>query len=130
MRFSPADQVQGYSIQSYGQGRVVVKGETHRSSLLVMPDRVVPDWRPGCFAELNERDFTQLAAYQPEIVILGTGARQCFPAPALYRGLAEKRIGLEVMDTGAACRTYNILMAEDRRVLAALMLIESGNRCG
>jgi uncharacterized protein len=125
MKFSPADQGEGYSIQSYGPGRVVVKGEIHRSNLLVMPDRVVPDWRPGCFADLDAEDFAQLAAYQPEIVLLGTGRRQRFPAPALYHTLARQGIGLEVMDTGAACRTYNILMAEDRRVLAALILIET-----
>jgi len=128
MKFSPADQGEGYSIQSYGPGRVVVNGETHRSSLLVMPERVVPNWRPGCFADLDERDFIELTAYRPEIVVLGTGTRQRFPAPALYRSLADRGIGLEVMDTGAACRTYNILMAEDRRVLAALLLIEAEDR--
>jgi uncharacterized protein len=126
MKFSPADQREGFGIQSYGPGRVVIKGEIHRSSLLVMPDRVVPHWRPACIAELEAGDLAQLAAYQPEIVILGTGKRQHFPPPAIYRKLAEQGIGLEVMNTGAACRTYNILMAEDRRVLAALILIEAG----
>jgi len=125
MKFSQADQGEGYSIQSYGPGRVVVRGETHYTSLLVMPDRVVPDWRPECFADLDVEDFDQLAAYQPEIVLLGTGRRQHFPAPPLYHTLTQQGIGLEVMDTGAACRTYNILMAEDRRVLAALMLMET-----
>jgi len=104
---------------------VVVNGEAHHTSLLVMPERVVPGWRPQRFADLQVEDLADLAEYDPEIVILGTGKHQSFPLPSLYRSLAERGIGLEVMDTGAACRTYNILMAEDRRVLAALMLIEA-----
>jgi uncharacterized protein len=124
VKFSPADQGKGFNIQSYGPGRVVVNGETHCTNLLVMPDRIIPQWGPERFADLVWADFAQLASYDPEIVILGTGMRQSFPTPDLYRSLAERGIGLEVMDTGAACRTYNILMAEDRRVLAALMLVE------
>ena len=130
MKFSPADQGEGYSIQSYGPGWVVIKGETHHSNLLVMPDRVVPDWRPGCFTDLDAEDLAQLATYQPEIVILGTGRRQHFPSPAIYRKLADQGIGLEAMDTGAACRTYNILLAENRQVLAALLLIETETPSG
>ena len=66
-------------------------------------------------------DFEQILALRPEVVLLGTGARQRFAHPRLYASLSAARIGLEMMDTGAACRTYNILMAEGRKVLAALI---------
>ena len=104
----------------YGDGYVLVNGERHMRSLLVTPERVL-DWAPGSFAELAEAHFAQIAAWGPEVVLLGTGARLRFPAPALSAPLARAGVGLEVMDVQAACRTYNILAAEDRRVVAALL---------
>lgn len=104
----------------YGDGYVLVNGERYARSLLVTPERVL-DWAPGSFAELAEAHFAQIAAWGPEVVLLGTGARLRFPAPALSAPLARAGVGLEVMDVQAACRTYNILAAEDRRVVAALL---------
>ena len=89
--------------------------------LIVLADRVVSPWRPHTFTDLTESDFADLAALGVEIILLGTGAVQKFPHPRLTRALIEKRIGLEVMNTGAACRTYNILVAEGRSVAAALL---------
>ena len=98
-------------------------GETeYRQSLVVMPDAVVPGWAPAGFAALTADDFSSLLEYAPEVVLLGTGASQRFPHPRLTAALAQARIGVEAMDTRAACRTFNILVAEDRRVVAALMI--------
>jgi len=109
-----------HAFTGYGDGYVLVNGERHTRSLLVTPERVL-GWAPGSFAELAEAHFAEIAASRPEVVLLGTGARLRFPAPALAAPLARAGIGLEVMDVPAACRTYNILAAEDRAVVAALV---------
>lgn len=105
----------------YGEGYVMVNRQRHERSLVVLRDRLVTDWEPAGFDALSAADFTRLAELAPEIVLLGTGARLRFPRPELTRALIDARIGLEVMDLQAACRTYNILAAEERKVAAALL---------
>jgi uncharacterized protein len=111
-------------IRAYAPGRVTVNDTVYSASLLVTPERVHADWPPASFAELAAAHFEVIAALRPEVVLLGTGKALRFPPPAVTRALADAGIGLEVMDTGAACRTYNILMGDERRVLAALLMIE------
>ena len=106
----------------YGSGYVKVNGQRYERSLVVTPKRIIEDWPASRFEHLSTSHFEFLLALNPEIVLLGTGAMLRFPSPALSRCLTAARIGLEVMDTNAACRTYNILMAESRRVLAALIV--------
>jgi uncharacterized protein len=99
-------------------------GETeYKQNLVVTPDSVTAGWAPAGFAALTERDFSGLLQFAPEIVLLGTGATQRLPHPRLLQGLHAARVGVEAMDTRAACRTFNILIAEDRRVVAALVLV-------
>ena len=105
----------------YGEGYVMVNQTRYERSLVVLRERVLSDWRPAGFDTLEAADFAELAAMAPEIVLLGTGSRLRFPRPELTRALHEARIGLEVMDLQAACRTFNILAAEDRKVAAALL---------
>ena len=105
----------------YGEGYVMVNRQRYEQSLVVQPDRLLTDWQPVGFDALEAADFARLAELKPEIVLLGTGARLRFPRPELTRALMEARIGLEVMDIQAACRTYNILAAEERKVAAALL---------
>lgn len=112
-------------IRSYECGGVTVNQETYRASVLVTPERIIPDWPPQTFGALAPAHFEPVVALDPEIVLLGTGGRLRFPPAPLFHLLVRKGIGLEVMDTGAACRTYNVLMAEGRRVVAALLMIES-----
>ncbi|OGI47282.1 MAG: hypothetical protein A2151_05450 [Candidatus Muproteobacteria bacterium RBG_16_65_34] len=111
-------------IRAYAPGQVTVNQTIYTRSLIVTPQRVIADWPPLAFAELDETHFEILAGLRPEVVILGTGARLRFPKPASLRALVEVNVGVEVMDTGAACRTYNILMGDGRRVAAALLMIE------
>ncbi len=108
------------TITGYGEGYVMVNGERRDSSVVVLPDRV-EQWTVEGFDQLSAEDFTYLKNLSVEIVLLGTGARQRFPHPRLTAALAQAGIGLEVMDTQAACRTYNILVAEERKVAAALL---------
>jgi uncharacterized protein len=123
MKFILEDTSEGHAIQRYDQGEITVRGVLYKNSCIVLPDRVIPNWRPTSFFDLKVEDFSLLTELTPEIVILGTGASQYFPHPSLTEPLMQHRIGLEVMDTSAACRTYNILMAEGRHVAAALFMI-------
>jgi uncharacterized protein len=106
----------------YGDGYVSVNGTRYAASLVVLPRELVPDWPPARFEQLAAAHFEALATREIEIVLLGTGARLRFPHPEVTRPLIDARIGCEVMDVPAACRTYNILMAEGRKVAAALIL--------
>ena len=108
-------------ITGHGPEHVLVNGVRHEGSLIVLPDEVVSPW-VARFEDLSARDFDVVLMRAPEIVLFGSGARLRFPSPALYAGLIKARIGFEAMDTAAACRTYNILAAEGRRVAAALIL--------
>jgi uncharacterized protein len=106
----------------YGEGYVAVNGERRTASLIVTPRDPVQDWAPARFEDLASEHFVELAARDIDIVLLGTGNRLRFPPLAITRPLIDARIGVEVMDLQAACRTYNILMAEGRKVAAALVL--------
>ena len=105
-----------------GPGWVRVGPTEYRRNLVLLPDAVIEGWAPDGFAALAEPDFAALLAHAPETVLLGTGARQQFPHPRLLQALSAAHVGVEVMDTRAACRTFNILVAEDRRVAAALIV--------
>jgi uncharacterized protein len=104
----------------YGSDYVAVNGERREKSSIILPDRIL-DWTVESFETLRTEDFLVFSGLGIDIVLLGTGARQRFPHPRLTAALAHDGIGVEVMDLQAACRTYNILMAEERRVAAALL---------
>jgi uncharacterized protein len=106
---------------SYGDGYVAVNGEPYRRSLVVLPERLIDDWPATTFAALEAEHLVPLATLGIEILLLGTGKRIRFPRPEVTRPLIDARIGVEVMDTQAACRTYNILLGEGRKVAAALL---------
>ena len=108
------------TITGYGEGYVMVNGERRESSVVVLPDRL-ESWNAESFDALTAADFAFLKNLDVEIVLLGTGPRQRFPHPRLSAALTQAGIGLEVMDVQAACRTYNILVAEERKVAAALL---------
>lgn len=110
----------GNIISGYGDDHVLVNGERHSGSLVITAQALVP-WNVTRFDALADAHFEAIAALAPEVVLLGTGRRLRFPAPALTAPLVQAGIGFEVMDLRAACRTYNVLIAEDRRVAAALL---------
>lgn len=105
----------------YGAGYVLVNGIRHENNLIVRPESVEA-WKEGGMANLAAEDFDRLAALGVEIVLLGTGTALRFPSPSLGARVLGAGIGLEVMDSGAVCRTYNILVAEGRSVAAALIV--------
>lgn len=112
-------------IRDYAQGHISVNAQTYRRSLIITAEHVQTDWPPQRFEELQPRHFSEIVEWGPEIVLIGTGARLRFPGPEIRRMFLDAQIGLEIMDTAAACRTYNIITMEGRRVAAALLMIES-----
>ncbi len=111
-------------IRTYATGQIIVNQDSYTCSLIVLPGQIIADWPPQRFEELALTHLETLVPLSPELVILGTGRRQRFPRAELLAPLVGAGIGWEVMDTGAACRTYNVLMGEGRNVAAALLMIE------
>ena len=122
MKFSLADKPDGNIIHSYEDGLIVIRGKAYTSSLVVVSDRVIDDWRPQRFEDLVADDFAQLSSLKPDMVLLGTGNKQAFPDPKLYYDMISSGIGVEFMTTAAACRTYNLLLSEGRNAAAALLI--------
>ena len=130
MKLQP-DRLDVQSILGYGPGWIGLGSngvaEKIERSIVIGSRGEKFDWNCARFEDLTAEHFAQLAQTQPELVIFGSGTRLRFPPPALLRALMEKRIGLETMDTLAACRTYNLLAGEGRQVLAALLIEPAGH---
>ena len=122
MKFQPDSLAGTNTVSRHEPGTVWVNGMQWAHSLLLPWRGEVQRWPVDGLAMLAAAHFEQVLALKPELVIFGSGARLQFVSPALYRCLIEARIGIETMDTAAACRTYNVLAAEGRSVVAALLL--------
>jgi uncharacterized protein len=122
VKFQP-DSLDGVNTIARHEGaRVWIGGQAHAGNVVVPWRGLVRPWSAASFEAMQAGDFDALLADNPEVVIFGSGTRLRFPKPALLRGLIERRIGVESMDTAAACRTYNVLVNEGRTVVAALLL--------
>lgn len=110
-----------YQIRSYEPGKVTINDKVYTQSVVVSLSNLIL-WRPQSMKELTSADFEIVLAQDSEIVILGTGTKQIFPSPQQLQLLSEKNMGVDVMTTAAACRTYNVLASEGRKVVAALLL--------
>jgi len=123
-----ADRIEGQNaIARHGPEGVIVNGVEHTESVLVPWQGDVVAWDAPSFESLDAEHFARIAALRPELVVFGSGARLRFPSPALLRPLIEAGIGIETMDTAAACRTYNVLIAEGRTAVAALLFVARDN---
>lgn len=121
MELIPDHSKGAYQIHSYDPGKLVINSVAYTQSIVVSLDNIVP-WSPASFSALKREDFQVLLDQKPQIILLGTGIKQIFPPPELLNLLAEKNIGIEVMSTAAACRTFNVLAAEGRQVVAGLLI--------
>jgi uncharacterized protein len=122
MRFTQHTPAGLNLIRRYGADAVTIGEEEFRQSCIVGANTLVRDWPPRDVASLKLEHLLPLFEFKPEVVVLSTGARQQFPSAALRAEFATRKIGIEVMEVGAACRTYNVLVSEERRVLAAILL--------
>lgn len=109
-------------VRAYQPGSVRIGEHIVSQSCLFNATQLLADWPPRAIAELSVAHFDAAFAWEPEIILLGTGERQEFPPREIYTAILARGIGFEVMDTGAACRTYNVLVSEDRRVVAGLII--------
>jgi uncharacterized protein len=108
-------------IRRYGADFIAIGENEIRESCIVSANSLAP-WTPRSVVELTPEHFVPLFAQKPDVVVLSTGTRQIFPRAFLRAEFASRKIGLEVMEIGAACRTYNVLVGEERQVLAAILL--------
>ena len=122
MKFAEDHNSANYKISAYDEESISINGLPHLQSLVLSPMELLIDWEPAKYKELNADHLDEIYAMKPEIIIIGTGLKQIFPPAEILRRLAKEQIGYEIMDTQAACRTFNILMAEDRTVVAALFI--------
>ncbi len=122
LTFDPGNAT--YQIISYQPGLVTIKSKTeeelHKIPFVIMPEKLITSWGPLHFIDLKIEHFQTLIPYKPQVILLGTGEKMQFLKPELFASLADQNIGIEVMTTPAACRTYTILMTEGRNVAAAL----------
>lgn len=111
-----------YAIRGYDRGHIVINEHRYTRSLIVAPDRLILDWPPQNMAELRPDLLELVAALHPDVVLLGTGVRLRFPSREIAGFFRQRGVGMEVMNTAAACRTFNVLMSEGRAVAAALLI--------
>lgn len=108
-------------ITGYGDDHLMINRQRHDGNLIVTADRILPDWAPDGYDGLGRDDLAVFVDLRPAVVLIGTGARLRFPPPAVLRPLIEAGIGYEIMNLAAACRTYNVLVSENRAVAAGLL---------
>ena len=112
----------GIVIRSFEAGELRVNDQVITTPVILTPNEIIADWSPPGIAELSIADFQPALDQDPAIILFGTGRAQHFPATALITHIMQAGIGFEVMDTAAACRTFNVLVGEQRRVVAALLI--------
>jgi len=121
MRFAPDDTAAGHFIQGYDESGIVIGGRRHTASVLVCAEFVESPWGTGDLAGLDPAQRERLHGLAPQVLLFGTGRRSRLPRPELLLPFSRLGIGVEIMTTIAACRTYNLLLAEGRRVVAVLL---------
>lgn len=122
MQLSLDDNNTGYQIRAYDPSHIQINDTHYHHSLIIMGQHIITPWRPNAITSLHTSDLDELLHLQPAIILLGTGQQLIFPDDTIIRTITEANIGLEIMNTGAACRTYTVLQAEGRQVAAALII--------
>ena len=122
MKFAQDSQDEGYVITAYDDDSVSINGKAFRQSFIIAARQLEENWGITAIELLQTDHIDKVLSFKPELIIIGTGNRLVFPAVEAYSAIIQQGIGVDFMDTGAACRTYNILMSEGRDVVAGLIL--------
>ena len=122
MKFAQDSQEDGYVITAYDDDCVSINGKSFSQSLVIASTKLHENWDITSITLLSAKHIEQVLSFEPELILIGTGSKLVFPPVEIYAGIIEHGIGVDFMDTGAACRTYNILMSEGRDVVAGLIL--------
>ena len=121
MKFHLSDNHGLNVFTAHGTDYVRVNEQRFEQPVIVTPEQIVEDWPAKSFATLTEDDFSHFLALKPEVLLLGTGSLHRFAHPQLYRALSAAGIGVECMSTPAACRTFNILASDERKVVVGIL---------
>ena len=122
MKFAEDNQDEGYVITAYDSTNIVINGKSFTQSLIIAGDQMHDSWDVDSISALTSEHVETILSFEPELILIGTGSKLTFPAVEAYAPIISAGIGIDFMDTGAACRTYNILMGEGRGVVAGLIL--------
>jgi len=122
MKFAEDHNSARYKITAYDRDSIGINGRLHTQSLILSPMELITDWEPESYRDLRADHLDALYQLGAEVILLGTGEKQIFPDKSVLKRLSQGNTGFEIMDTPAACRTFNIIMAEGRTVVAALFL--------
>ena len=122
MKFAESDPNEGYFVTMYDEDTIQVNGKDFNHSLIISSQQLKSGWTPHSVEELANEHFSPIIQLKPELVLIGTGDKLIFPPVETYAELIRQGVGVEIMDTGAACRTYNILSGEGRHVVCGLIL--------
>ncbi len=126
MKFSEDKINRGYYVTGYEHNIILVNGDAKTSSFIISDDQLIENWSPSHIDELRSHHLDALIELQPELVLIGTGEVLKFPSISHYACLIQRNIGVEIMDSAAACRTYNILLNEGRKVVAGIIMSPEG----
>ncbi len=122
MKFTLDNPAADYVFGHYGDGRLKVNQTDYDASLIIFPDTLITDWPVNNLDDMSISHFDEIISRNPDIVLLGTGVKQRFPSVEFRRNLVQAGLNLEIMDSAAACRTYNLLVSEGRDVAAAVII--------
>lgn len=122
MQFSLDHSAASYTLRSYLPGKLQINDTVYTQNLIISPHTLIESWPVSSISNLKITDLTCIEALHPEVVLLGTGSQLIYPHPALLAYFTQRRIGIEVMNTAAACRTFIALASEGREVVAALFI--------
>lgn len=110
------------TIHSYQSGKIKINDDYYESSLIITPEKLIQNWQPQQITDLTSKHCQEIVALNPELILIGTGEELIFPESSIVKPIVLAKIGVEFMTTAAACRTYNVLMAEGRNLAAALII--------
>ncbi len=122
MKFAQDSQEDGYVITAYDNDAISINGKTFSQSLIIANTQLNENWDIAAIEQLAPNHIDLVLSFNPELIIIGTGSKLIFPTVEIYSAIIDRGIGVDFMDTHAACRTYNILMSEGRDVVAGLIL--------
>lgn len=122
MKFAEEQNEARYKITGYEENGIGINNTLYEHSLILSPMEFIQDWEPKVYSSLDVKHLDSLYKLRPDVILIGTGAKQIFPSTDIMRRLATEKIGFEIMTTQAVCRTFNILMSEGRNVVAGIFI--------
>ncbi len=122
MKFNEESSTNSHIIQSYNDSEIIIDGKVFSSSFIISKNTLIESWPVADISQLESDHLKAILDMRPEVILIGTGQKLVFPSPQSYVSVINQGMGIEFMDSGAACRTYNVLVSEGRNVVTAIIL--------